>query len=237
MRKTFTLIELLVVIAIIAILAAMLLPALSAARERARSANCINKQRQIGLANSMYAGDNRDFINPSYINIDTSVANNNRFFSNYQGDKTCGRYVLIAGGYFGTEEPGGATGGADQEMQREQFYKCPSDTVNFQPKYNSYRQIWMTAAWVTKLSANHTSYYKDDASFARDMINGVCSPGAAVNADFGVVAGDETAGLTNHPGMVNVLTLSGYVRSIPNKALVLQTNWEKVIAQGGLDDR
>lgn len=119
--KKFTLIELLVVIAIIAILAAMLLPALSAARNRARSANCTGNLKNLGLAANMYSDTNNDWILP-----------HRNCYGGNQGGGVLWMYLVLD--VMGAETPSGTTGNNMNQWgalkhEEKGIFICPSSSI------------------------------------------------------------------------------------------------------------
>ncbi len=205
-NRRFTLIELLVVIAIIAILAAMLLPALSAARERARSASCMNKLKSIGLACFMYGDSNNSWLPVKYLRSNCTCGLcayvvGNAYSGMASNGGTSSPALLIYGGCFGD--------GTSSNLTEEQVYRCPSDT-----------QYFPESAMISYsfTIVNHGAHNALGSSFplANRALIGRDNPDHTIVMDAGPFKGvtKPAAPKMIHPNQGNTLRMGGQVQSV-----------------------
>ena len=220
MKRCFTLIELLVVIAIIAILASMLLPALSKAREKAKSISCTNKLKQWGMFYYFYADDNDSWLPLNDYMVRTDGTRKSVFYCRHRSTHIDYYYpvdTMIGLGYCGAPAP---TTQGGKDLIAKATLRCPSDSKNFKTMTQT-TSDYLPISYIYQIVdygpggtiSNFVPEARYDQGRARARI-GRDDPGAAIMGDGAWPKSYWATLALNHPDWrYNVLYLGGHVKT------------------------
>jgi len=223
MRREFTLIELLVVIAIIAVLASMLLPALTKAQIAARRVKCVGNQKQLAMALMNYINDYNGFFPPLKLRSGGAPL--------YRYDRE-----LITGGYL---HSAGRT--IDNDIQTDAICQCPENLtmVDYYVRTQGYTQtnaINATQKWGTYSTNTQYAHHDQTNYFGPLYIPALKFPAKCVMTADGIGGAHHLQGINimafDHGGICNATFFDGHAESLRRNAIPVGTSKDLVFFSG-----